>query len=124
MRPPGTRLHSLSHAARPIEFHADRKALRTMRRAIDHFGRRPKVHELIADDDSFARGPSAACNDAGPMLADILENHGLTDNRLLGRLETGDGIGDRSGFNSPGFHVFHAWESSNGPGVRARSPGS
>src|SRR5258708_14631369 len=78
-----------------------------MQCAIDHFGRSAKVRQQIGAHDVFARRLAAACDAAGSMLAEFQEDHGVTENRVIGCLETCGGIGDHTGFNSSGLHLFH-----------------
>ena len=94
---------------RLAKFYSDGKALRTMRRAIDHLGRGSKVHQRIAEDDPFARGPPAAANEACAVFADVFENHGLIEGRILSYPETCHRIGGHAVLGSPGLHGITPW---------------
>ncbi|HVA41051.1 MAG TPA: hypothetical protein VNF49_10330, partial [Candidatus Binataceae bacterium] len=86
------------------EIQADGETLQFVRCAIDDSGRDSEVHQNIRDDHLYARGPTAMRDEARSMFADVRENCGFVDRRLLGRLEIRHRMGGHARFGSPGLH--------------------
>src|SRR5258708_23170560 len=82
-----------------------------------------KIHQRIADDDLYTLRPTAACNEARSVFADVRKNCRLVDRRLVGCLEIRQRVGGHASLGSPGLHRFHPLGmvgSIRGPAVMNR----